>query len=79
MNKEIIAIMILITVATMADIEMTDEGCKMIFNRISKYHDKHQKSSDNKFKKEFQKMKSFYNRNCLYKKDIPTYKSKDNG
>jgi len=78
-----ITIMILITiVATMAkaDIKLTDEGCQMLFDKISKYHDKHQEAFinkkaselDKKIKKDFKTMKSFYNKNCIYREKMTT-------
>jgi len=74
MSKRIIAMMILITTTMMGDIKMTDEGCKMMFENISKYHDAHKKyfnnTKDNKFKKRFKEMKAFYNKHCIYRERL---------
>ena len=74
MSKRIIAMMILMITMLQADITLTDEGCKMIFENISKYHDAHQEqfnnTKDNKFKKRFKEMKAFYNKHCIYRERL---------
>jgi len=60
------------TVTIMADIKMTDYGCKTLFNKITSYHNKNindfLKKGDNPSKRKFKEMKSFYNKHCLIRR-----------